>query len=91
MVLGQSPAPVVVLSGVEASATCLRDSGMADDRAAEHSMAAERQPRLLITRFQVYSQLQRGTLTSLQEYFKKQWNEWLIERDAAINACGKGQ
>ncbi|MDN5426755.1 MULTISPECIES: ABC-three component system protein [Pseudomonas] len=91
VVLGQSPAPVVVLSGVEASATCLRDSGMADDRAAEHSMAAERQPRLLITRFQVYSQLQRGTLTSLQEYFKKQWNEWLIERDAAINACGKGQ
>jgi len=91
VVLGQSPAPVVILSGVEASATCLRDSGMADDRAAGHSMAAERQPRLLITRFQVYSQLQRGTLTLLQDYFKKQWNEWRIARDAEINACGKGQ
>lgn len=91
VVLGQSPASVVILSGVEASATCLRESGMAEDRAAGHSMAAERQPRLLVTRFQVYKHLQRGTLASLQDYFKTQRDEWRISRDAEIDACGKGQ
>lgn len=89
-VLGQSPPPVVILSGVEGSATQLLEEGMAEDLEAGHSMAAERQPRLLVTRFQVYKQLRTGTLATLQAHFQKHWAAWLQVRKAAIEACGKG-
>lgn len=89
-VLGQSPPPVVILSGVDASATDLFEAGMADDLEAGHSMAAERQPRLLVTRFQVYKQLRTGTLAKLQTHFQKHWSAWRLAREAAIEACGKG-
>ena len=89
-VLGQSPPPVVILSGVDASATDLLEAGMAEDLEAGHSMAAERQPRLLITRFQVYKQLRTGSLVKLQAHFQKHWNAWRLVREAAIEACGKG-
>ncbi|MBD9616246.1 ABC-three component system protein [Pseudomonas sp. PDM07] len=88
--LGQSPPPVVILSGVEESATELLQAGMAEDLEAGHSMAAERQPRLLVTRSQVYKQLRTGTLVKLQAHFQKHWNAWLQAREAAIEACGKG-
>ncbi|MHC8311259.1 ABC-three component system protein [Pseudomonas sp. GT1P32] len=88
--LGQAPPPVVILSGVEGSATELLEAGMAEDLEAGHSMAAERQPRLLVTRFQVYKQLRTGTLVKLQAHFQKHWNAWLQAREAAIEACGKG-
>lgn len=88
--LGQSPPPVVILSGVEESATELLQAGMAEDLEAGHSMAAERQPRLLVTRSQVYKQLRTGTLVKLQAHFQKHWNAWLQVREAAIEACGKG-
>lgn len=88
--LGQSPRPLVILSGVAESATELLEAGMAEDLEAGHSMAAERQPRLLVTRFQVYKQLRTGTLVKLQAYFQKHWNAWLEAREAAIEACGKG-
>jgi len=88
--LGQSPPPVVILSGVEGSATELLEAGMAEDLEAGHSMAAERQPRLLVTRFQVYKQLRTGTLVKLQAHFQNHWNAWLQAREAAIEACGKG-
>ncbi len=88
--LGQSPPPVVILSGVEESATGLLQAGMAEDLEAGHSMAAERQPRLLITRWQVYKQLRAGTLVKLQEHFQRHWKAWLQAREAAIEACGKG-
>lgn len=89
-VLGQSPPPVVILSGVDASATDLLEAGMAEDLEAGHSMAAERQPRLLVTRFQVYKQLRTGSLVKLQAHFQKHWNAWRLAREAAIEACGKG-
>ncbi|WP_193090722.1 ABC-three component system protein [Advenella sp. FME57] len=88
--LGQSPPPVVILSGVEESATELLQAGMAEDLEAGHSMAAERQPRLLVTRSQVYKQLRTGTLDKLQAYFQKCWNAWHQAREAAIEACEKG-
>ncbi|MGN5183394.1 ABC-three component system protein [Aeromonas veronii] len=88
--LGQAPPPVVILSGVDESATALLEAGMAEDLEAGHSMAAERQPRLLITRFQVYKHLRTGTLVKLQAHFQKHWNAWLQAREAAIEACGKG-
>lgn len=88
--LGQSPPPVVILSGVEESATELLQAGMAEDLEAGHSMAAERQPRLLVTRSQVYKQLRTGTLVKLQAHFQKHWKAWLQVREAAIEACGKG-
>ncbi|MCH4814043.1 ABC-three component system protein [Vreelandella neptunia] len=88
--LGYSPPPVVILSGVEGSATHLLDEGMAEDMEAGHSMAAERQPRLLVTRFQVYKQLRTGTLAKLQAHFQKHLNDWIQAREAAIEACGKG-
>jgi hypothetical protein len=43
-VVGPSPAPVVILSGVSASPSDLMDAGMADDAEAFNSMAVERQP-----------------------------------------------
>lgn len=88
--LGHSPPPVVILSGVEESATQLLEAGLAEDLEAGHSMAAERQPRLLVTRFQVYKQLRTGTLVKLQAHFRKHWDAWLQAREAAIAACGKG-
>lgn len=88
--LGQSPPPVVILSGVEESATELLQAGMAEDLEAGHSMAAERQPRLLVTRFQVYKQLRTGTLSKLQAHLQAHWSAWLHAREAAIEACGKG-
>ncbi|BDC85960.1 MULTISPECIES: ABC-three component system protein [Aeromonas] len=88
--LGQAPPPVVILSGVDESATGLLEAGMAEDLEAGHSMAAERQPHLLITRFQVYKHLRTGTLVKLQAHFQKHWNAWLQAREAAIEACGKG-
>lgn len=89
-ILGPSPAPVVILSGVDASPTCLLESGMADDFEAGNSMAAERQPRLLVTRFGVYKHLRTGTLAKLQNQFQHHWDNWRMAREAAIEANGKG-
>lgn len=88
--LGHSPPPVVILSGVEESATELLQAGIAEDLESGHSMAAERQPRLLVTRSQVYKQLRTGTLIKLQAHFQRHWGAWLQAREAAIEACGKG-
>lgn len=89
-VLGSKPAHVVILAGVDASATSLSETGMADDLEAGNSMAAERQPRLLVTRYQVYIQLQRGTLATLQSRLQNQWKAWAAVRETAIEASGKG-
>lgn len=89
-VLGPSPAPVVILSGVDASPTSLLESGMADDFDAGNSMAAERQPRLLVTRFGVYKHLRTGTLATLQNHFQRHWDAWRMAREAAIEANRKG-
>lgn len=88
--LGHSPPPVVILSGVEESATELLQAGIAEDLESGHSMAAERQPRLLVTRSQVYKQLRTGTLIKLQAHLQRHWGAWLQAREAAIEACGKG-
>lgn len=90
-VLGPSPAPVVILAGVEGSATSLLESGMADDFETSNSMAAERQPKLLVTRFGVLKYLRTGTLAQLQEQFKRHWDAWRDAREAAIQAYGEGQ
>ena len=89
-VLGHSPPPLVILSGVEQSPTQLLEDGMAEDLEAGHSMAAERQPRLLVTRFQVYKHLRTGTLAKLQAHFRKHQDAWLRAREEAIESCGKG-
>lgn len=89
-VIGPSPAPVVILSGVEASPASLLDEGMADDAEETTSMAAERQPQLLVTRFKAYQLLRKGTLASVQAHFGKQWRDRQQARWAAIEANGKG-
>ncbi|MFR0713575.1 ABC-three component system protein [Enterobacterales bacterium BD_CKDN230030183-1A_HGKHYDSX7] len=89
-VLGKSTSSVVILAGVEGSATSMSDSSMADDLAVGHSMAAERHPRLTFTRFEIYRQMQFGTLASLSAYVQKQWDDWRISREQAVEACGKG-
>jgi hypothetical protein len=89
-VLGPSPAPVVILAGVEGSPTSLLESGMADDFEASNSMAAERQPRLLVTRFGVLKYLRTGTLAELQAHFKRHWDAWRDAREGAIQAYGEG-
>jgi hypothetical protein len=89
-VLGPSPAPVVILAGVEGSPTSLLESGMADDFETSNSMAAERQPRLLVTQFGVLKYLRTGTLAQLQRQFKRHWDAWRDAREAAIEAYGEG-
>jgi hypothetical protein len=88
--LGQSPPPLVILSGVEQSPTQLLEDGIAEDLEAGLSMAAERQPHLLVTRFQVYRHLRTGTLAKLQAHFQNRRDAWLRARQEAIEACGKG-
>ncbi|MCJ7853003.1 ABC-three component system protein [Pseudomonas monteilii] len=89
-ILGPSPASVVILAGVEGSPTSLLDSGMADDFETGNSMAAERQPRLLVTRFGVLKHLRTGTLVQLQQQFERHWAAWRAAREAAIKAYGEG-
>ncbi|WP_319784188.1 ABC-three component system protein [Oceanisphaera sp. IT1-181] len=89
-VLGPSPAPLVILSGVEASPTSLLDSGMADDSEAGNSMAAQRQPRLLVTRFRLLKQLRTGTLADLKSKYQHHLNDWRMTRTAAMKDNGKG-
>lgn len=88
-VLGPCPTPVVVLSGVEGSPTSLLQDSMADDLEAANSMAAQRQPRLLVTQFGVLKYLRSGTLIQLRAQFKRHWDAWLTVRETAIEAQGK--
>lgn len=82
--IGPSPAPVVILSGVSASPSQLLNIGMADDAEAATSMAAERQPHLLVTRSGALHHLRKGSLASVQAHFAKQWEDRLRARESAI-------
>ncbi|WP_409488213.1 ABC-three component system protein [Pseudomonas promysalinigenes] len=89
-VIGPSPAPVVILSGVSSPPSELLNVGMADDAEAATSMAAERQPHLLVTKSGVFNHLHRGTLVSVQQHFTKQWQDRLRARESAIKTNAKG-
>jgi len=89
-VIGPSPAPVVILSGVSASPSQLLNIGMADDAEAATSMAAERQPHLLVTRSGTFSHLRNGSLASVRQHFTKQWQDRLVARESAIETNAKG-
>jgi hypothetical protein len=89
-VIGPSPSPVVILSGVSNSPSELLNIGMADDAESATSMAAERQPRLLVTRSGVFNHLRRGTLASVRKYFAKQWQDRWLARESAIEQHAKG-
>ncbi|VVN83041.1 hypothetical protein PS708_01259 [Pseudomonas fluorescens] len=89
-VVGPSPAPVVILSGVTSPPSVLRNEGMADDADSATSMAAERQPQLLVTRAGVFNHLRKGTIASVQHYFAQQIQDRLIARQSAINTNSKG-
>lgn len=89
-VIGPAPAPVVVLSGVEGPPSSLLEVGMADDAAVMTSMAAQRQPQLLVTRARITQHLRNGTLASVREHFGKQWRIQADARQAAIEAIGNG-
>ncbi|MGI2101727.1 ABC-three component system protein [Shewanella oncorhynchi] len=90
IILGPSPAPVVILSGVSASPSELLNIGMADDAEAATSMAAERQPHLLVTRSGAFNHLRRGNLASVRQHFTKQWQDRLLARQSAIETNTKG-
>lgn len=89
-VIGPSPAPVVILSGVSKSPSELLNIGMADDAEAATSMAAERRPHLLVTRSGAFHHLRKGNLASVQEHFTKQWQDRLLARESAIETNVKG-
>ncbi|WP_024951141.1 ABC-three component system protein [Cobetia crustatorum] len=89
-VTGPSPAPIVILSGVSASPSELLNIGMADDAETATSMAAERQPYLLVTRSRVFQHLRRGTLASVQKHFIQQSQDRLRARQSAIETNAKG-
>lgn len=88
--IGPSPAPVVILSGVSTSPSDLLNIGMADDAETATSMAAERQPHLLVTRSRMFNHLRNGDLSSVREYFTKQWQDRLLARESAIEKNAKG-
>lgn len=90
MLIGPAPAPVVILSGVSASPAELLNTGMADDAESTTSMAAERQPHLLVTRSGAYNHLRRGSLTSVRQHFTNLWQERLRVRESAIEKNVKG-
>jgi hypothetical protein len=85
-VVGPSPAPVVILSGVSASPSDLMDAGMADDAEAFNSMAVERQPLLVVTRSGLFKHLRNGTLASVRLHFATQWQERVAARQLAIQS-----
>lgn len=89
-VIGSNPDPIVILSGVNASPSELLNLDMADDAETATSMAAARQPHLLITRSGVYQQLRKGTLESVRQHFSKQWQERQLARESAIKKNTKG-
>lgn len=89
-VVGPSPAPVVILSGVTSPPSELLNVGMADDAETATSMAAERQPHLLVTRSGVFNHLRHGTLASVQKHFTKQLQDRLMARQSAIDTNSKG-
>ncbi|TBV09404.1 ABC-three component system protein [Phytopseudomonas dryadis] len=89
-VIGPSPAPVVILSGVSTSPSELLNMGMADDAETATSMAAERQPHLLVTRSGAFNHLRRGSLASVRQHFTKQWQDRLLARESAIEKNAKG-
>lgn len=89
-VIGPSPAPVVILSGVSASPAQLLNIGIADDAEAATSMAAERQPHLLFTRYGARIHLRSGSLASVQQHFTKQRQDRLVARESAIETNAKG-
>jgi len=89
-VIGRNPVPVVILSGVSASPSELLNIGMADDAEMTTSMAAERQPHLLVTRSGAFRHLRKGTLASVQQHFTKQWQDRLLVRQSAIETNTKG-
>lgn len=89
-VTGPDPAAVVILSGVGKSPSDLLDLSMADDAETMTSMAAARQPHLLVTRSGIYQHLRNGTLDSVRKYFSQQWTERQRAREAAIEKTTKG-
>ena len=89
-VIGPSPAPVVILSGVSTPPSELLNIGMADDAETATSMAAERRPHLLVTRSGVFNQLRFGTLATVRQHFSKQLQDRLLARQSAIVTNTKG-
>lgn len=89
-VIGPNPDPIVILSGVSTSPSELLNIGMADDAETATSMAAERQPHLLITRSGMFRHLHNGTLDSVRQHFTKQWQDRKLARDLAIEKNAKG-
>lgn len=89
-VIGPSPAPVVILSGLSNSPSDLLNFGMADDAEATTSMAAERQPHLLVTRSGMFKHLRSGSLASVRQHFTKQWHDRLRARESAIAQNAQG-
>ena len=89
-VIGPSPAPVVILSGVSTPPSELLNTGMADDAESATSMAAERRPHLLVTRSGVFNQLRFGTLATVRQHFSKQLQDRLLARQSAIDTNTKG-
>ncbi|HDS1743922.1 MULTISPECIES: ABC-three component system protein [Pseudomonas] len=85
-VIGPSPPPIVILSGVSASPSDLMDASMADDAEAFNSMAVERQPLLVVTRSGLFKHLRSGTLASVRQHFSRQLQERVATRQLAIQS-----
>lgn len=88
--LGSSPSPVVILSGVESPSSVFIDVGMADDAATSTSLGASRQPSLLVTHARITAYLRRGTLADVRDYFGSQWNRQTEARQQAISGLDFG-
>ncbi|WP_433851550.1 ABC-three component system protein [Stenotrophomonas nitritireducens] len=89
--LGADTSSIVILSGVEDSASEVLDVGLADDADATMSMATPRRPRMLVTRSSSTRQrLRNGNLTTVRAHFRQLWRATEDARDTAIRAYASG-
>jgi ABC-3C protein len=83
-IIGAAPPPVVVLSGVDAPASSFLDTNMAETPYDATSLIARRRPKILVTNYRLDRIIYRGTLSSVQEHFSREWQLQASAKEEAI-------
>lgn len=82
--VGTTPPDIVLLPGVDTPASEMLNVAMADDPTSIDSFATAKAPRLLVTRSQISRLLRSGTLASVCEHFRNQWEPRMESRKEGI-------
>ncbi|MCS4281581.1 ABC-three component system protein [Stenotrophomonas rhizophila] len=83
-IIGSAPPSVVILSGVEAPASAVLDTNMAETPYDATSLIARRQPKILVTNYRLDRIIYRGTLDSVKEHFSREWRLQATAKEEAI-------